>query len=797
MSNAFGFYSKHLMVKILSGVVIMLLLGIISLTSVYMVVNGQLIDNKVLNDTGKLRMIGQKVTKAAFMVLAGDESAKDELDGTIALFDKTIHSVMNGDPGRELPPAPPEVVAHLQIVDQIWKNFQSNINSLLNQPAEGIVFETTRDVIIEENMKLLSEANAAVQLFEKAAAANSAMLFNVLQLFLGLNVVAFIMVLLVAKKAIAPIKELVIATNRISEGNLDAKVTTSTQDEVGILVNGFNNMINSIVESNENLLEEKRGVEKKIQDALAEREQENKEREILAVVNMRVKEALDKATGNILVADEDLKVIYLNEAVKGLFSETAQEIRKVYSSFDPTNVLGLDIDLIYGGTEVLKSELEALRNSLERDFQLGSRDFRVISNPVLGPKGERLGTVMEWTDRTQAIEVEKEVESIVRHASSGELQKRINLENKSGFNKRLSENVNQLVSVAEGVVNDTIRIFSAMAKGELTETINQDYEGVFGRLKQDANETVYRLTDVMGKIKQTAQKVNSGATDIAKGNSNLSNRTEQQSSSLGNTASSMEEMTSTVKQNAYNASQADDLARMVRKQAEKGGVVVKHAVLAMGEINSSSRKISDIIGVIDEIAFQTNLLALNAAVEAARAGEQGRGFAVVASEVRNLAGRSATAAKEIKDLIEDSSEKVNEGSRLVNESGETLEEIVTGVKKVTDIVGEIASASHEQSAGIDQINKAIAEMDILTQQNASLVEQAATSSQSLGVQANSLNSLVAFFTMKKGRPGSQQASSVLTELAPHEISDYQQTPSPLSDFGSKQVVDEEQDWNEF
>src|SRR4029077_6425320 len=218
---------------------------------------------------------------------------------------------------------------------------------------------------------------------------------------------------------------------------------------------------------------------------------------------------------------------------------------------------------------------------------------------------------------------------------------------------------------------------------------------------------------------------------ISKGNLNLSQRTEQQASSLEETASSMEEMTSTVKQTADNAGQANQLAMAARQQAEKGGAVVSLAVSAMGGINAASKKIADIISVIDGIAFQTNLLALNAAVEAARAGEQGRGFAVVATEVRNLAGRSATAAKEIKGLIQDTVSKVDEGSKLVTQSGATLEQIVTAVKKVTDIVTEIAPASNAQSSGIEQVNKAVMQLDELTQQNAALVEQASAASQAM------------------------------------------------------------------
>jgi methyl-accepting chemotaxis protein len=244
-------------------------------------------------------------------------------------------------------------------------------------------------------------------------------------------------------------------------------------------------------------------------------------------------------------------------------------------------------------------------------------------------------------------------------------------------------------------------------------------------------------------VKSAAQQVQSGAEEISKGNASLSQRTEEQAASLEETSSSMEEMTSSVKQTADNAGQAKQLATEARQQAEKGGIIVGSAVTAMREINTSSRKIADIIGVIDEIAFQTNLLALNAAVEAARAGEQGRGFAVVASEVRSLAGRSATAAKEIKTLIQDSVSKVGEGCDLVDGSGKALEDIVASVKKVTDIVSEIAAASAEQASGIEQVSKAVMQMDEVTQQNAALVEQAASASQAIVDQVQSLNDLVA------------------------------------------------------
>jgi methyl-accepting chemotaxis protein len=280
--------------------------------------------------------------------------------------------------------------------------------------------------------------------------------------------------------------------------------------------------------------------------------------------------------------------------------------------------------------------------------------------------------------------------------------------------------------------------------GDLTHRIPMEGKnGDLEALCRGVNSLLESTAELVRRVKVASGEVHAGAEEISRGNINLSQRTEEQASSLEETASSMEEMTSTVRQTADNAAQANQLALAARQQAEKGGAVVSSAVTAMGAINDASRKIADIIGVIDEIAFQTNLLALNAAVEAARAGEQGRGFAVVATEVRNLAGRSATAAKEIKALIQDSVAKVDEGSKLVDESGKTLDEIVQAVKKVTDIVAEIAAASREQSSGIEQVNKSVMAMDSTTQQNAALVEEAAAASQAIVEQAQTLNNMVA------------------------------------------------------
>ncbi len=309
---------------------------------------------------------------------------------------------------------------------------------------------------------------------------------------------------------------------------------------------------------------------------------------------------------------------------------------------------------------------------------------------------------------------------------------------------------------------ETSRVMKSVADGELRESMEGTYSGEFAVLRDSVNSCIENLREMVEQIRNSSSVISDSATEIARGNADLSQRTEHQAGSIEETASSMEELTGTVKQNADNARQANQLASSAREQAEKGGSVVGQAVAAMSAINEASKKIADIIGVIDEIAFQTNLLALNAAVEAARAGEQGRGFAVVAAEVRNLAQRSAGAAKEIKTLIKDSVSKVEEGSRLVNESGATLQQIVGAVKKVSDVVAEIAEASSEQSAGLDRISEALAQMDQAVQQNAALVEQAAAASGSMDEQTRGLKTLMTYFKINEN----EEAEEVATKPAP-------------------------------
>ena len=308
----------------------------------------------------------------------------------------------------------------------------------------------------------------------------------------------------------------------------------------------------------------------------------------------------------------------------------------------------------------------------------------------------------------------------------------------------------------------------ALANGDLTHRITENFPVKYAALKASFNESTESLARALRGFREAATEVTRGAAEIEEGNENLSQRTEQQASSLEETTSSMEQMTTNVRHNAGNAEQANQLAVAARGQADTGVAVVATAIKAMGEISESSRKIGDIIGVVEEIAFQTNLLALNAAVEAARAGDQGRGFAVVAGEVRSLAGRSAVAAKEIKSLIRDSLQKVEEGSSLVSQSGQTLEGIVGSVKKVSDIIAELAASSREQLSGIEQVNRAVSQLDQMTQQNAALVEQASAASNSMAGRSHAMSEMLERYRLSQGelqRSGSDENAAPARRVA--------------------------------
>ncbi|WAH63872.1 methyl-accepting chemotaxis protein [Xanthomonas hortorum] len=349
--------------------------------------------------------------------------------------------------------------------------------------------------------------------------------------------------------------------------------------------------------------------------------------------------------------------------------------------------------------------------------------------------------------RASLLSINGEIKRLAAAAAAGDFSAR---GDETAFEhdfRQIVVDLNHLMSTSDKSLGEVSQVLQAIASGDLTTRMHGTSSGVFARMRDDANTTVDRLTDIVGRIQHSSSEIDTAAGEIAAGNQDLSRRTELQAANLEETAASMEELTATVKQNAEHARQANALARSAAGVASQGGEVVSQVVGTMSGIETSSKKIAEIISVIDGIAFQTNILALNAAVEAARAGEQGRGFAVVASEVRTLAQRSSGAAKEIKGLIDASVGKVAEGSALVRKAGTTMTEIVASVNRVTDIMGEITAASSEQSAGIEQVNQTVIQMDETTQQNAALVEEAMAAARAMEKQSSTLTQLVSQFQL--------------------------------------------------
>jgi methyl-accepting chemotaxis protein len=459
----------------------------------------------------------------------------------------------------------------------------------------------------------------------------------------------------------------------------------------------------------------------------------------------RVVTALGTVGTSVMITDNKGSIIYLNRAIENMFALAESDIRKDLPHFDPTRLLGASINDFHGHSGPQNDLLKTFTAPHRAEMTIGGRIFALCASPVINTQGERLGAVVEWRDRTQEIATEREIAAIVEAAAKGDFSRRMALAEKTGFFRQLGDGMNCLVETSANSLNEIVHALEALALGDLTETIHNEYQGTFGQLKDDFNSTVMRLTEVIGRIKEATDTLNNAAMEIARGNNDLSERTRAQASSLEQTAASMAQLTSTVQQNAENAGQANQLAAGASGIALQGGEVMNRVVSTMSSISESSKKIVDIIGVIEGIAFQTNILALNAAVEAARAGEQGRGFAVVAGEVRSLAQRSAGAAREIKTLITESVDQIHKGSGLVNQAGQTMGDVVQSVQRVTGIISQISSASAEQRLDIAQVNQAVNTMEHMTQQNVALVEQAAEAAESMKVQTRELSGLVSVF----------------------------------------------------
>lgn len=589
-----------------------------------------------------------------------------------------------------------------------------------------------------------------------------AMLIVALALAAGVFIAAAII-----RSITRPIAEVIATFESLANGDFTRNVEIARNDEMGKVLQGLQSMQ---IQQGFNVAEANR----------------------VANDNLRIRIALDASSSNLRIADDDGMVIYANKGLLTTLRQIEPGMRERQPGFSTDTFVGSNIGAFYADSAAALKTLRELQTTRQVEMEIGGRIFNVVTNPIINDRNQRLGTVGEWIDRTAEINAQRSVAALISQASAGNLEARLDTSVLEGFYKELGTGINSLVETSGMAIGEIADLLSKVAAGDLTQTVSSEYQGTFGRLRDDANETVTKLRELVGDIQQSAETINTAAKEIAAGNVDLSSRTEEQASSLEETASSMEQLTATVRQNAENAKQANDLAAGAQSVAEKGGEVVGQVVYTMSSIHQASSKIADIIGVIDGIAFQTNILALNAAVEAARAGEQGRGFAVVATEVRNLAKRSADAAKEIKGLISDSVDRVETGNRLVDQAGRTMEEVVGSIKRVAKIVTDISEASREQSAGIEQVSLAVSQMDEVTQQNAALVEEAAAAAESLEEQAIHLAESVAVFKVTE-RGASAPRLAAPAQATP--TSNKQKQTSGSRQAALPESLDDE--WSEF
>jgi methyl-accepting chemotaxis protein len=628
--------------------------------------------------------------------------------------------------------------------NKLAKNLRSQLNRIKNQAVNEA----------KNNAHAINEAS---QIATKIMLAVS-----LVGIILGLGIAVYLTRYLVITLGADPYIVKEIAKN-IASGNLTVEIKVSQNDDSSLLF-------------------EMNHMKQQLRVRVADQRQALEE-------NTRLKMALDSISVNVMVADVSRNIIYLNPAVLNMMKIAEADIRLSIPHFDSTKLLDANIDQFHIKPDYQKEVLENLNGTHATEINLGERTFQLVSNAIINDQEQKLGTVVEWLDRTAEVAIERDVTQVVNAAVLGDFNQKITELGKQGFSLLLAQSINKLLTTNATSLADLASVLDALSAGDLTKEISQDYAGTYGQLKDSANATVVNLRNLIGEIKASTDNINSAAKEIAAGNNDLSYRTEQQAASLEQTAASMDQLTSTVQHNAENAKQAKQLAIDASDIAGKGVTVVGLVVRTMNEINDSSRKIGDIISVIDDIAFQTNILALNAAVEAARAGDQGRGFAVVAVEVRNLAQRAATAAGEIKKLINDSVEKVADGSKLVVQAGGTMEDIVNSIRGVSMIMSEISAASIEQTSGIEQVNQAIGQMDDVTQQNAALVEQAAASAESLEDQAKNMAVTVSGFKIDAKLGNSSHIEQ--------SVSSRKSTIENTSTAISKRLVLANDDWDEF
>jgi len=473
------------------------------------------------------------------------------------------------------------------------------------------------------------------------------------------------------------------------------------------------------------------GQMRRVTDAVGDARKAMQEAAVAANHNARVKAALDNVSLPVLIADNQGSIVYLNTALQETLRRDRQGFARTRPQFDPEQVIHTSVGLFYHNPQAELDRLQGLHGTVQTRQNFGSRTYDLTTTAVVSATGEKLGTIGQWLDVTEQLAAETEVDELVQSAASGDFSQRLSSDGKTGFFANLSTGMNQLMATSEGGLSDIAQLLTAFSNGDLTQRIERNYAGLFGQVKERANQTADNLTRVLGEVREAANALTGASSQVSSTAASLSQAASEQAANVEETSTQIESISASIGRNSDNAKVTDGMATRASREASDGGAAVAQTVAAMKQIAAK-------IGIVDDIAYQTNLLALNAAIEAARAGEHGKGFAVVAAEVRKLAERSQDAAREISALASNS---VTTAER----AGKLLDEIVPSIHKTSELVQEIAVASAEQSESVAQIGGAMGQLTSVTQQNAAAAEELAATSEELSNQAEQLQSSIAFF----------------------------------------------------
>lgn len=453
--------------------------------------------------------------------------------------------------------------------------------------------------------------------------------------------------------------------------------------------------------------------------------------------------AVQLASTNMMIADKEFNIVSINQSLSQMFAKNEAALHKVLPAFEVNTLIGANMDVFHANPAHQRHMVAALTTTVQTDIKVAGLIIRLTVTPITY-KNERLGYVAEWIDRTEEALMVEDINAVADALSNGQLDRTIQAEANGAF-LAIKTSMNQGLTVLSEAIAGVTQLLIAQSAGDLTQNMTGEFKGQFAQLQTVLNDSTHNLNQIIGQAAIAASIVGTAADEVAQAAADLSDRVQQQAAAVEQTSATMDQMNSAVQANTENAQHVVGLATDVQDKTQQGAKIMHQTIQAMKAIEDSSHKISDIVTLIDSIAFQTNLLALNAAVEAARAGEHGRGFAVVAGEVRNLAQKSAEAAKDIKILIEETTGRISQGSKLAMDSGDMLQDINQSIKSVNNMITQIANASLEQAQGISQVHQAITQIDDVTQQNAALVEETTATAESMKEQAEQLSENMRFF----------------------------------------------------